>query len=258
MFNCFVKTHICNTMKNFFLCTHVPIKAFNCNGTLIHSQGYNKEFEELFNKNDVYKITIDEMQKKEANSMVTTTYLNDISFTAFNICPKYANRGIFIMGPYASNKTNKTNKMDILYKPSTCIPHLISLLRNISADSIYIKKKHHINNAQYNLYVKKSIDYIHNKYSESITLIDISNYLNINRCYFCSIFKKETGKSFSQFLNEVRIEKSKDLLVKGDLSILDVSLSVGFNNQNYYNTVFKKLINMTPLEYRNSFGQLDI
>ncbi len=70
------------------------------------------------------------------------------------------------------------------------------------------------------------------------------------------IFVVFLKKKQVKFLNEIRIEKSKDLLLRGDLSILDVSLSVGFNNQNYYNTVFKKLINMTPLEYRNYFNQM--
>lgn len=96
------------------------------------------------------------------------------------------------------------------------------------------------------------MDYIDARYNESITLEDISDYLKINRCYFCSIIKKETGKTFSQLLNEVRIEKSKELLLQENSSILDVALSVGFNNQNYYNMTFKRLTNMTPLEFRNS------
>src|SRR5699024_6975480 len=78
----------------------------------------------------------------------------------------------------------------------------------------------------------------------------VSEYLGINKSYFCSIFKNETGKTFTQFLNEKRIEKSKKLLREDNLSILDIALSVGFNNQNYYNIIFKRITNTTPLEYR--------
>lgn len=151
-----------------------------------------------------------------------------------------------MMGPYTSNNINMANRINILYKPAACIPHLVSLLYSMIKDNSY--------NTSYSLHITKAIDYINERYSQPITLSNISHYLNINRCYFCSMFKKETGKSFSHFLNEVRIEKSKSLLLKETLSILEVSLSVGFNNQNYYNTVFKKITNMTPLEYRSKIS----
>ena len=51
-------------------------------------------------------------------------------------------------------------------------------------------------------------------------------------------------------MNEVRVEKSKELLREGNLSTLSIALSVGFNNQNYFNMTFKKLTGMTPLQYR--------
>lgn len=189
------------------------------------------------------------MINKKEDSTITITCLDNIRFTACYICPNNVNRGIYIIGPYTSCKSND---IDILYKPSCCIPHLISLLGNIAEDSPYIKQKQAINKIPYSLHVKKAIDYIDARYNESITLEDISDYLKINRCYFCSIIKKETGKTFSRLLNEIRIEKSKELLLQENSSILDVALSVGFNNQNYYNMTFKKLTNMTPLEFRNS------
>lgn len=49
----------------------------------------------------------------------------------------------------------------------------------------------------------------------------------------------------------VRVEKSKDLLKEGTDSILEIALSVGFSSASYFNTTFKKLVGMTPIEYRN-------
>nr|WP_242568136.1 helix-turn-helix transcriptional regulator [Clostridium botulinum] len=63
--------------------------------------------------------------------------------------------------------------------------------------------------------------------------------------------KKRNGENFSQLVNEIRIEKSKELLTKNDLSILEIALSVGFNNQNYFSSTFKKFNNKTPIEFRN-------
>lgn len=104
-----------------------------------------------------------------------------------------------------------------------------------------------------NLHVKKVLKYIIDNYHSSLNLENMACYLKINKCYLCDLFKKETGKTISQFLNEIRIEKSKDLLINTDMSVLEIALSVGYNNQSYYNMAFKKILGTTPLKYRNSY-----
>ncbi len=128
---------------------------------------------------------------------------------------------------------------------------MISLLRNIALDSRYIKEKVLTRKMPNSLHIRKAMDLLDANYSDDISLDDISRHLKINKSYFCSIFKKETGKTFSQLVNEIRIEKSKELLTKNDLSILEIALSVGFNNQNYFSSTFKKFNNKTPIEFRN-------
>ena len=86
--------------------------------------------------------------------------------------------------------------------------------------------------------------------SKPFTLDDLCRHLNISKCYFCTLFKKETGKTCSEFINDFRIKRSKELLANNQLSILEVALSVGFNNQNYYTMIFKKQTGFTPLQYR--------
>ncbi len=128
---------------------------------------------------------------------------------------------------------------------------MISLLRNIALDSRYIKEKVLTRKMPNSLHIRKAMDLLDANYSDDISLDDISRHLKINKSYFCSILKKETGKTFSQLVNEIRIEKSKELLTKNDLSILEIALSVGFNNQNYFSSTFKKFNNKTPIEFRN-------
>ena len=55
-----------------------------------------------------------------------------------------------------------------------------------------------------NFHINKAIDYTDQNYTEPITLEEMADYLGINKCYFCHLFKKETGKTYSQFLNEIR------------------------------------------------------
>ena len=66
------------------------------------------------------------------------------------------------------------------------------------------------------------------------------------------MFKKETGQTFINYLNNYKIERSKDLLKNTNMTLLYISLEVGFNNQSYYSTIFKKYTNMTPQEYRET------
>lgn len=100
------------------------------------------------------------------------------------------------------------------------------------------------------LYGLRVYRYVEQNYDRHLTLEDVASYFHLNKCYFCSVLKKELNKTFSQIVNEVRIEKSKELLKETSLSTLSIALSVGFNNQNYFNVTFKKITGITPLQYR--------
>ena len=100
------------------------------------------------------------------------------------------------------------------------------------------------------LYGQRVYLYVEQNFDRQLKLEDVASYFHLNKCYFCSVLKKELGKTFSQIVNEVRVEKSKELLREGNFSTLSIALSVGFNNQNYFNMTFKKLTGMTPLQYR--------
>ena len=103
-------------------------------------------------------------------------------------------------------------------------------------------------------HVSSSIAYIHKNYKDDIKIDDICSYLNINKSYFCRLFKKEIGYTFSDFLNKFRVEKSKDFLSNDEYSILDVAMSVGYNSHSYYSSLFKKFNNITPVDYRNGYN----
>lgn len=241
--------NIKNTVEGFFLCTHIPIKAVGVDGSLLHHSGYTEKLDELFYQNHIYNAIKDEGMKKKEEHYITINPLGAINFTACHICSCCRDKGFFILGPYTCDKERATT--DIIYKPYCCIPHIVSLLHGIKGGITSAKLKKPETYSNYSCYVEKSLKHIYDNFHKPITLEDTAKYIKVNKCYLCTIFKKETGKTYSKFLNHIRIEKSKELLVNSNLSILEISLSVGFNNQNYFNTIFKKLANKTPLEYRS-------
>jgi AraC-like DNA-binding protein/ligand-binding sensor protein len=100
--------------------------------------------------------------------------------------------------------------------------------------------------------IKRAVNYVNNNYMNNITLNSISEFVHLNASYFSTLFRKETGVNFSDYLNKVRIEESKKLLKDNRYTILEISIEVGFEDQSYYSKVFKKFTGLTPKEYKDS------
>lgn len=238
-----VSNYIKEVIKSFFLLTNVPVQYYDYEGNRASQYGLSTMMEEIFNEYDLYSQLKNNFNEEKTD---TITIKDDIHFTILPICPRNKYRGHFILGAYTSNIINK----NIPYKPLALKHNMIDTLRLMWRNSPNISSAD-VNNNPYSFHVKKAIDYIDSRYMDNISLDDISDYLEINKSYFCTIFKEETGSTFTEFLNKVRVNNSKKLLLNKNVSVLDIALSVGFNNQNYFNIVFKKLTGQTPLEYRN-------
>lgn len=228
----------------------MPILYLTTEGEILGSIGVDKYLMKLFidynvserimsinnTDNDTFSLEFD------SNIKLSYIFLSDRSMNNY-----------FILGPYISNKTPLLRKDNfslstITYRPENCIKYIIKLIKLILEDYRAPIDR----NISMHSIVRDAIEYIHNNYSESIALDFLADKLNINKCYFCTIFKQETGVTFSNFLNTFRIEKSKEFLLHSNKPILDIALDAGFNNQNYYTKVFKKFVGKTPLEFRRS------
>lgn len=240
---------LANTTENFFICTNIPIRTYKLDGTSAYSAGYDGKLDGLFSNEELFIKAKAALLKRGEQSFVSISLSDNTKFAASTICSCGIGEGFFLIGPYI---TEKVEGLDIVYKPENCIPHIISLLHSIYRDTSFPKINIIRNKEPYSYYVTKALEYINRNYQEPISLEDVSNHLDINKCYFCSIFKNETGKTYSQYLNELRIEKSKELILKEYAPLLEIALAVGFNNQNYFNMIFKKITNMTPMEFRNN------
>lgn len=224
-------------MTDFYQCCSIPVKAVSYELEEIYKIGYDEYLDSIYPLNDVYNL-IDKCK----NHLNCNLSIHDSIYYKILSIDKY--KGFFVLGPISTNKTNT----QIPYRTLECLNYCSSFILNITKD----KFNQTINNKSFNLHIKKAIEYVHDNYDQSISIDDICENLNINKSYFCSIFKATTGYTFCHFLNHFRIEKSKNFLLDTDLSILDIALAVGFNNQNYYSTVFKKFTGKTPFSYRIS------
>jgi len=95
--------------------------------------------------------------------------------------------------------------------------------------------------------------YIFENFSEEITLHEIAEVANLSPTAFCRYFKSHTNRTFSLFLIETRIRHACKLMLKEDLNLSDVAFKSGFNNPSYFTKQFKKLMGVTPFEYRKKF-----
>jgi AraC-like DNA-binding protein len=98
--------------------------------------------------------------------------------------------------------------------------------------------------------------YVRKNFTQQITLDEISEKVSMTVPAFCRYFKKVTGKTFTQFVNEFRIVHATKLLAENPTSITDICFESGFNNFSHFNKLFKKFTGKSPLKYRNEMKQL--
>jgi AraC-like DNA-binding protein len=94
-------------------------------------------------------------------------------------------------------------------------------------------------------------NFVKNEFKRNITLEEIANLVSLTVPAFCRYFKKTTGKTFVQFVNEYRLVHAAKLLHQKQISITDVCFESGYNNFSHFNKQFKKFTGKSPSVYRN-------
>jgi len=101
--------------------------------------------------------------------------------------------------------------------------------------------------------INKVIDYLMDNYQREIKLDDIAELVNLNKSSFCRYFKYRTHKTFSQFLNEIRIAHACKLLVENETTISEVCYETGYNNISHFNREFKRITGLTAKAYSKKY-----
>lgn len=110
--------------------------------------------------------------------------------------------------------------------------------------------KYNKNNSEDNELIIKVKSYIDEHYFEKLTFESLCQILHISESFLSHKFKQVTGFSPIQYITRRRIGKAQTLLISSDNSITEIGALVGYENTSYFNMLFKKIIGMTPLEYR--------
>ncbi|MCU6713094.1 helix-turn-helix domain-containing protein [Paenibacillus sp. J5C_2022] len=98
----------------------------------------------------------------------------------------------------------------------------------------------------------KVCDYLHEFHHEPVALAKVCERFGMSPSYFSKRFKEHTGMTFVQYVQELRIERAKEMLIGSDKLIYEVAESCGFATLQYFNRLFKQETGMTPREYKRS------
>ncbi|MBR1892843.1 MAG: response regulator [Lachnospiraceae bacterium] len=105
-------------------------------------------------------------------------------------------------------------------------------------------------------FVDKAEDYVKDNYADKeLTIESICNYLGVSSAYFSTVFKKETGKTFINYLTEIRMKKAVELLIDQNEKTYIIAEKTGYADPNYFSYVFKKQYGMSPSKYKAAMKQ---
>lgn len=130
--------------------------------------------------------------------------------------------------------------------------HTILQLHHLLED-ILLKMKAADNTTRYSDTVQQLLRVIDERYAEDLNLKNVAEDMHLSVVYLGQLFKKETQRSFSQYLNQVRIKKAQQLLLYTQKTINEIADETGYNNTNYFSKMFKKLNGITPKEFREQY-----
>jgi AraC-like DNA-binding protein len=152
-----------------------------------------------------------------------------------------------------------TKKLFFQLREKQQLPGLILLLQLL--DTLSGQRKLLLNNTPGKIYYHQNdsskielvFKYVIENFKSAVDSKSAAALVFLNEAAFCRYFKRRTRKTFSQFVNEVRVTHATKLLLDEDTSIAEVCYACGYNNVSYFNRQFKILQGITPKEYRANY-----
>lgn len=175
------------------------------------------------------------------NGLMAETYIKRAGLNINNPVFYYAGKELeeIIRKMISLKEINSTNQMMLT-------GYLYQFLAYISKAQTQNKGKH----ISKNKYIKLALDFITHNYFRKISIEEISEYIGLDRTYFFTIFKNEIGVSPQKYLINFRINQACKLMNNTDLSIAEISHSVGYQDPLYFSKLFKKEKGLSPSKYR--------
>ena len=124
-----------------------------------------------------------------------------------------------------------------------------------NGNQIFIVPKEQETEEEADTLLKRVQTYIRNHYTERLTLADIAEKVHVSASYLSRFYKQKAGENQFDTINSLRVEKAKELLIKGDKKIYEIAALTGFEDTAYFSKVFKKYAGCPPKEYEQSGGK---
>lgn len=99
-------------------------------------------------------------------------------------------------------------------------------------------------------FINEVVQYIDNNYAENLTLEALAGKFHINSCYLSQLFKKETGRTFLEYLTYIRLTEAKRLLLNTDYKVYEIAAMVGYSSQRYFSDLFEKNMGCKPTVFK--------
>lgn len=204
-------------------------------------------FVEIFDIKEI-EIMISEIEKEIAlKENISGKYVKDIVDEILNII-------IYALKNNANVKNLDKNLLEGFWgKFSMCnkIRDVFELLNYYIQDIITttINDKKSENNRP----IREAQKYINENFDSPINLEEVSDIVGFNSSYFSSLFKKETGVNFLEYLTNVRIKAAKGMLSDSNKSITDISYEVGYKDFKHFSRQFRKITGLSPSKYRKLY-----
>ncbi len=123
---------------------------------------------------------------------------------------------------------------------------LINIVRVLNGDFRY-------KNSAKDKRITRSLEYIHQNFYMNISMQETAELCTLSQRQFSEVFKKETGQTFTQYLNSVRMEHAKEALRHTGKTVTDIAFEVGYDDISYFNRRFKQHEGMSPRQYKQKF-----
>lgn len=166
-------------------------------------------------------------------------------------------RGIRFKGKIKDEIIKSMEKLDNQVDDLSKTIDLLTLLKTMSAAKEYdlLSSIGFIRNADEHDYerINDVYQFIIKNYKDNPTLEQVANIANMSITTFCRYFKSRTNKTYTEFLNEIKIGNACKLLIDNKLSISHICFEIGFNNFTHFNKQFKKIMSLTPREYQQKY-----
>jgi len=187
-----------------------------------------------------------------------TDFMQKPELQSVNMLLKKAQRGVHFKKAAVDKVKNSLLKMHQLNETRKLFT-LLDVLETLAESDAYdymTHKNYGYDHTQDEERMRCINEYVYEHFAEKITVKDIASIANMTETSFCRYFKTRTLKSFTKFLNEIRISYACKLLSNTKYTVTAVCFESGFNELSYFTRQFKKIMNLAPQEYQKWKRQL--